>query len=121
MENYKNAYEESLVRFALGYPDAYEDHPWGERVVKVGKKIFVFFAGRENELAVIMKLPFSADPALALPFVSRTGYNLGKTGWVTATFALDEHPPVELLQEWIDESYRAVAPKRLVSQLVTNE
>ncbi|HCO04282.1 MAG TPA: dGTPase, partial [Actinobacteria bacterium] len=28
--------------FALGLPEAYEDHPWGESVAKVNKKVFVF-------------------------------------------------------------------------------
>ena len=28
--------------FALGLPGAYEEFPWGESVVKVNKKVFVF-------------------------------------------------------------------------------
>jgi hypothetical protein len=35
-----------ILEFALGFPDAYEDHPWEEDVVKVGKKIFVFWGSR---------------------------------------------------------------------------
>ena len=35
---------------------------------------------------------------------------------VTATFAPGEKPPVDLLCEWIDESYRTIAPKKLVKQ-----
>ena len=31
--------EADLLAFALTYPEAYEDHPWGERVVKVRKKV----------------------------------------------------------------------------------
>ena len=27
---------------AMGYPDAIEDHPWGESAFKVNKKVFLF-------------------------------------------------------------------------------
>jgi hypothetical protein len=40
-----------LVKFALGYPGAWEDHPWGETVAKVKTKVFVFFGkGRVRAL-----------------------------------------------------------------------
>jgi hypothetical protein len=52
-----------------------------------------------------------------LPFSSPTAYGLGRSGWVTAKFAPDEIPPLEMLKAWIDESYRAQAPKRLVARL----
>ena len=55
--------------------------------------------------------------ALLLPFTVPTGYGLGKSGWVTAKLADGEDAPVELFKEWIDESYRAQAPKRLVASL----
>jgi hypothetical protein len=55
--------------------------------------------------------------ALTLPFTSPTGYGLGKSGWVTATFGPKEAPPLDLLEDWIDESYRAQAPKKLVATL----
>lgn len=44
--------ETELLKFALGYPEAYQDSPWGERVAKVKKKVFVFFhvPGRELRL-----------------------------------------------------------------------
>jgi hypothetical protein len=55
--------------------------------------------------------------ALSLPFASPTGYGLGKSGWVTARFAAKDKPPLEMLRKWIEESYRAVAPKELVKLL----
>ena len=55
--------------------------------------------------------------ALDLPFASPTGYGLGKSGWVTARFSAGEDVPVPLLREWIAESYRAVAPAKLVATL----
>jgi len=106
-----------LRDFALGYPGAHEEFPWGERVVKVKGKVFVFL-GREDEgLGLSVKLPQSRLMALGLPFASPTGYGLGKSGWVTVQFGPRDKPPMDLMRAWIDESYRAVAPKRLVATL----
>jgi predicted DNA-binding protein (MmcQ/YjbR family) len=110
---------EALLRsHALAYPEAHEDFPWGERVVKVRGKVFLFLGRPEDGgLALSVKLPGSASFALGLPFASPTGYGLGKSGWVTARFGPRQKPPVELLRHWVDESYRAVAPKRLAAAL----
>ena len=55
--------------------------------------------------------------ALSFPFASPTEYGLAKSGWVTARFAAKVNVPIELLAQWIDESYRAIAPKKLVASL----
>jgi hypothetical protein len=57
------------------------------------------------------------EDALALEYTEPTHYGLGKHGWVTAH--LDQVPniSIEMLKRWIAESYRAVAPKKLISQL----
>ena len=107
---------------ALGYPEAWEDFPWGEAVVKVRKKVFVFLGhpgDPDVSFGLSVKLPESKEPALTLPYTEPTGYGLGKAGWVTATFTKDVRPDLDLLLEWIDESYRAVAPKTLVKRLDT--
>jgi predicted DNA-binding protein (MmcQ/YjbR family) len=106
-----------LRAFALGFPEAYEDFPWGERVAKVKGKVFVFLGADGDDLGLSVKLPQSGTLALGLPFASPTGYGLGKAGWVTARFGKREKAPVDLLRSWIDESYRAVAPKKLVAAL----
>ena len=109
----------ALRDFALGYPGAHEEFPWGERVIKVGKKVFVFLGMADGaELGLSVKLPESGPMALLLPFAEPTGYGLGKSGWVSAHFAASEAPPLGMLREWIDESYRAVAPKKLVAKQV---
>src|SRR5262249_30619592 len=102
-------------RFALGFPEAYEDHPWGEVVAKVKKKVFVFLGIADGALGISVKLPESASIALSLPFVSPTGYGLGKSGWVTARFGPKDRVPMDVLKRWIEESYRAVAPRGLAS------
>jgi len=115
----KNPNAEALRAYALGFPEAREDFPWGERVVKVKDKVFVFL-GRDGEegWGVTVKLPSSGLHVLSLPFASPTGYGLGKSGWVTVQFAArDKPPPLDVLRKWIEESYRAVAPKSLVATL----
>jgi len=110
----------ALRDHALTLPEAWEDFPWGDRVVKVGKKIFVFLgAGGDgaDDVAIGVKLPRSGEAALSMPFVEPTGYGLGKSGWVSGRFAPRDLPPVATLRAWIDESYRAVAPAKLVKQL----
>jgi predicted DNA-binding protein (MmcQ/YjbR family) len=107
----------ALRRFALGMPGAHEDFPWGESVVKVGKKVFVFLGHSGSGLSLSVKLPDSSLLALDLPFATPTGYGLARGGWVTAEFAPEEAPPLELLRQWVEESYRAVAPRRRVAEL----
>jgi predicted DNA-binding protein (MmcQ/YjbR family) len=106
-----------LRRAARAYPEAYEEMPWGHHAIKVRGKTFVFLAADAETFSLSTKLPSSAGVALKLPFASPTEYGLGRSGWVTARFPRAARIPVELLKLWLDESYRACAPKRLVAQL----
>jgi predicted DNA-binding protein (MmcQ/YjbR family) len=113
---------DQLRAYALGLPAAWEDHPWGESVAKAGKKVFVFFGHSDDPnlregLGMSVKLPQTADLVLALPFASPTGYGLGRAGWVTVMIPPADLPPLSVLTAWIDESYRAVAPKKAIAEL----
>ncbi len=110
--------EAALRAVALGYPEAYEDHPWGDTVFKVKGKVFVFLGAAESgDFGISTKLPLSNAVALMLPFAEPTRYGLGKSGWVSARFGPKDEIPLDMLSSWIDESYRAVAPKKLVAAL----
>ena len=109
--------ESHLRQHALAYPEAYEEFPWGERALKVNGKIFFMMYRNAEVFGLTMKLPISGKIALGLPFASPTGYGLGKSGWVSARFVAGQDVPVEMIKEWVDESYRAIAPKRLMAQL----
>jgi predicted DNA-binding protein (MmcQ/YjbR family) len=110
------AARKSLRAHALKHDGAWEDHPWGEDVAKVGKKIFVFFGLDGPDLMVGVKLPRSLLYARAQKFVQKFGYGMDKAGWVAARFTKNDEVPLELLRGWIDESYETVAavapPKR---------
>ncbi|HEY3445827.1 MAG TPA: MmcQ/YjbR family DNA-binding protein [Myxococcales bacterium] len=106
-----------LREAALGYPEAAEDSPWGDPVMKVRGKIFLFLSVDADGLSVTAKLPQTSGIALMLPNVEPTGYNLGRSGWVSGTFETQSEPPMKMLRAWIDESYRSVAPKKLLARL----
>jgi predicted DNA-binding protein (MmcQ/YjbR family) len=113
--------ELELRDYAMTFPETTEEHPWGHRAIKVKGKSFLFLGGDKNlkELSLSVKLPNSRDAAVDLPFAEPTGYGLGKSGWVTARFTKIGDVPFDLLKAWIDESYRAIAPKKLVKSLAT--
>lgn len=105
-----------LRAFGLAYPQTHTKSPWpGHLDLAVRDKTFAYLSVEGEPLSISCKLPESGILALALPFVEPTGYGLGKSGWVTAKFSIDQTPPIEMLKEWIDESFRAQAPKRLAA------
>jgi predicted DNA-binding protein (MmcQ/YjbR family) len=108
---------EKLRKLALAYPETYEEQPWGDRVVKVRGKIFLFAGVHDGKLHVTVKLPQSRREVLAESFAKPTGYGLGKSGWVSSTFGKGDKVPEARIVEWIAESYRALAPKKLVAQV----
>ncbi|WP_394846009.1 MmcQ/YjbR family DNA-binding protein [Pendulispora brunnea] len=117
-KNPTDAVLKELRAFGLTYPGAHTKSPWpGHLDLAVKDKTFAFLSVEGEPFRISCKLPQSHATALLLPFAEPTAYGLGKSGWVSATFAEGEMPPVDLLKEWIDESYRAQAPKKLVASL----
>jgi predicted DNA-binding protein (MmcQ/YjbR family) len=105
--------------FALSLPEAIEDHPWGEDVAKVRGKVFAFLGTAASATPLMtVKLVESHGHALSIEGAEPTGYGLGKAGWVTVPLDAPD-VSVELLCDWVEESYRIVAPKRLVASLDT--
>jgi predicted DNA-binding protein (MmcQ/YjbR family) len=107
-----------LLRFALSLPGAYEDHPWDEDVARVGRKVFAFFGQPDNPdgPGMTIKLGESHEAALAIPGAGPSGYGLGRSNWVSFRFG-DRTPPYAVLKDWVEESYRIIAPKSLVAEL----
>ncbi len=108
---------ERLRAHGLALPETVEEHPWGHSALKVRGKTFVFLNLEAERLSLSTKLPVSRDFALMLDFTAPTGYGLGRSGWVTSAFEPGDEIDLELLGRWIEESYRAIAPKRLAALL----
>jgi predicted DNA-binding protein (MmcQ/YjbR family) len=117
-----NPDEAALRDLGMTFPETTEEFPWDHRALKVKGKVFVFMgtgaeAGADHDQFFIScKLPASHPIALTLPGVKPTGYGLGKSGWVSAQYPPGK-APVDMLKEWIRESYCAVAPKKLAAQV----
>lgn len=108
----------ALRAFGLAYPATHTKSPWpGHLDLAVKDKTFAYLSLEGDPLSISCKLPESSTMALMLPFAKPTGYGLGKSSWVTATFSHEDDPPLDMLKDWIDESYRAQAPKKLVASL----
>ena len=104
---------EALRKAALAYPETHEDHPWGEIAIKVKGKVFLFM----GDTGFSVKLPKSGPSVLKKKFAEPTHYGLGKHGWVSCTFARDADVPMKDALAWLDESFRAVAPKRVLDRV----
>jgi predicted DNA-binding protein (MmcQ/YjbR family) len=109
--------ESAVAALAARYPEVTEDRPWGHRAFKVRGKTFLFTASDKTGLGISVKLPESGVLALELPFAEPTGYGLGKSGWVSARWSAGKDVPLSLVGEWLLESYRAIAPKKLSALL----
>ncbi len=103
---------------ALSYPDTEEAFPWGDRVIKVKKKVFIFLGSvtEPDVLGFSVKLPVSGPSVLKRAYAKPTGYGLGKSGWVSIAPGKTKVDVAELF-DWLDESYRAIAPKTSIAKL----
>ena len=107
---------DKVREFALSLPEAFADTPWEDDVVvKVRGKIFVF-AGPAGSRRMTVKLDESHAHALAIEGAVPTGYGLGKAGWVTVPYRA-AGVSVAVLRDWVEESYRIRAPKKLLAEL----
>ena len=61
-----------------------------------------------------MKLDRSLGYALTLSFVKPMGYGLGRAGWVGIQIEKGD-VPLDVLREWVVESYELIAPRKLVA------
>lgn len=107
--------------FARSFPAAFEDFPWGVPVVKIATgwkwpPLFLWLGARDVDApAVYVKLTDSYEQAVAIAGAFPTAMS-GVGQWSRLTVPLPVSD-VDLLFDWVDESYRNVAPKRFVAML----
>ena len=108
----------ALRAWGLTFPGAHSKSPWpGHDDLAVKDKTFAYLAADGEPFSLSCKLPYTSEVALDLPYAKPTGYGLGKSGWVTFTPGEGEVPGLAQFKEWVEESYRAQAPRKLVKEL----
>ena len=118
MSRKTDALLEELRAWGLKLPGAHSKAPWPEHDdLAVNDKTFAYLPAKGRPFSLSCKLPYTGYEALQLPFAKPTAYGLGKSGWVSFSPAEGEIPDTGKLKEWIEESYRAQAPRRLVKEL----
>jgi predicted DNA-binding protein (MmcQ/YjbR family) len=118
MSKASDAILRELRAFALGFPGAHPKSPWpGHDDVAVNDKTFAYLSSDGDTFGLSCKLPYTGHAALELPFAKPTHYGLGKWGWVSFAPTDGQMPSIEQMKEWIEESYRNQAPRKLVKEL----
>lgn len=118
MSEATDAILQEIRTFGLAYPGAHSKAPWPDHDdLAVNDKTFAYLPAAGQPFSLSVKLPYTGEVALELPYAKQTAYGLGKSGWVTFMPSESETPSLAQLKDWIDESYRAQAPKKLVKEL----
>jgi predicted DNA-binding protein (MmcQ/YjbR family) len=102
-----------IRELALSFPEAYEDHPWGDFPVFKVPPNKVFGLVEVDSCAARLTVKLTAEErevAYLLPFVTSARY-VGRYGWITAE--VTDEASLEAALEWLRESYWLKAPKRL--------
>ena len=100
------------------YPEWEKAFLFGDHeVYRVKQKVYVWLGeGEKGGTYISVKLKDTQGAALMLPFVKPASYGMAKWGWIGAEFPKGNLPE-SLIAEWIEESYRHTAPKKLLKQL----
>lgn len=109
---------ERLRDICLALPETSEHVAWGHPNWKVGgAKIFASFGEYDGKASLGFKCEPEVQAALVATDPERyeIAAYVGKHGWVT----MNAHAPIDwaLVAAFVEESYRLIAPKKLVAQL----
>ncbi len=106
---------ERLAKICLALPGTKMTITWGEPHFRVGDKIFSGYGKEDGRMVIGFKL--ALDHALGItadPRFRPAKYG-GPHGWVSMD--ISGRKDWKLIAALVDESYRLIAPKRLVAQL----
>jgi predicted DNA-binding protein (MmcQ/YjbR family) len=108
------------IAFALPEAERVDIEEWGGHpTFRVRGKNFVFCDVDAQHLSLKLAHDEAAAVVATDPDVSPAGYGLGRHGWIALTVAAEaDEDRWRQITEWVQTSYRLVAPKSL-ARIVT--
>lgn len=116
-EPFRFGVSEEVRAIAMRLPDATEGSSCVNRAFSAGGKNFAFLGEQENGCGLRLKLRESVPEIESLAERHPDRFEVGAHGWAMLRFGPDDHPPTAELERWVTESFRLLAPKRLVAEL----
>lgn len=107
---------QAIRLMVLGFPETVEGSSCVNRAFAAGGKNFAFLGEKENECSLRIKVDSSRSEFEELGANDPDRWQIGKAGWAMLRFAPDAPPSEPDLCRWITESFRLLAPKRLVNE-----
>lgn len=104
----------ALRAIAASYPETEEVGVCVNTSFKALGKAFAFVGAKPEGYSLRLKLKASLEEAERLAAETPSVYSVGKFGWTLVKLPHDERLPDDLAARWIDESFRLLAPKKLV-------
>jgi predicted DNA-binding protein (MmcQ/YjbR family) len=109
----------TVREICLALPESAEKETWGHPTFRVRDKIFTSFGETEDEspvTVVTMKAALGEqEPLLAEGHPFFMPKYVGSKGWIG--IVLDDDTDWTEIAEFVEDSYRQIAPKRLSAQL----
>ena len=116
-ESFRYEISETIRSLALALPDTTEGTSCVNRAFKAGNKNFAFLGEKDEGCGLRLKLDASVPDLAERAIDQPEMYEVGKGGWAMIRFAPDAAPAVTDLETWLVESFRLLAPKRVVAKL----
>lgn len=102
----------AIRTIALRLPEVLEGAVCDKIAFKARGKMFLSLGQSDDSYNLMLKLGDSLAEAALLATKEPGSYKVGVHGWVTIVFRHNQSAPAGLLERWIDESYRLLAPKQ---------
>ena len=118
-EEFRYDVSKAIRAVAMALPEATEGQSCVNRAFKAGGKNFAFLGEKEGECGLRLKLGASIDELVRRAESQPDRYQVGTAGWTMLRFDPDDPPAPDDLETWIVESFRLLAPAKIVATLDT--
>lgn len=108
---------QAIRALAMKFPGTEEGMSCNKCAFKAGGKAFLFMGMDDHSWNLMLKLKDTLPEASRMAAKEPGHYGVGGHNWVSLTFEHGQKVPPGLLERWIEESFRLLAPKKLAALL----